>query len=992
MVDGWSGPLQKIDDYRWRIPRSYKKCMRVDGLIIADDELIKSIRQDQAPEQVANVACLPGIIKYSLAMPDIHWGYGACLTKDAKVLTALGFNKPIEDFKRDWFSQNLKSVDFSSQKVIETSIEKFMKLKPKRVFKINTKAGYELKATEDHPLLTAFGMKPLREIKHGENIAILPFQGVPYEEPSSETIIYEEDIKKALVKLGREPGTPKFEINLRKLKERNLFPLNYKHPKLPYILKIMGFIFGDASMNFIGKKGEGVLNFAGKPEDLEEVRKDLKRIGYTPGPIHHRRTKSSRNKKKFYDCYQFSVNASSLVVLLEALGVPRGRKVNQAYRVPKWIFKAPLWQKRLFLASLFGCELRKPHRRKGRRGYFNAPVFPMAKREELIENGKDFLKDISGLLKEFGVETLYIDKRKRHVSKKKEISWALELVLSPKPQSLFNLWSQIGFEYNSERAFLANLAVQYLKLRERTLREKEQAIKEKIPQLLKSGLSYQKIAFQLAGNPLTKRFIIDVCYKLNKNRKIVPRIPYNFPSFDDYLKEATEGLGQSGMVWDEIISIEEIPYHDFVYDFTVSHSDHNFIANNFVVSNCIGGVAAFDLDEGIVSPGICGYDINCGVRLIHTNLFYGEIKDRIEDIINQLFNDVPSGLGSKGQIKAGHSELRKILIKGAAWAVERGYGDKDDLEHTEEAGAIKGADPEAVTERSYERGRAQVGTLGSGNHFLEIQAVDEVYDEEIARIFGLEKNQITIMIHTGSRGFGYQVCDDALKEMRKAVDRYNIDLADRQLACAPVNSPEGRRYLAAMRCAANYAWCNRQYLMHLVRKSFEKVFGRSYNALGMNLIYDVAHNIVKIEEIEVEGEIKKLCVHRKGATRAFPPGHKDIPDKYKPIGQPVLIPGDMGTHSYLLVGTEKAKETFYSTCHGAGRVMSRKKAKQQTRIEALKEQLQAKDILARAHSIATLVEEAPAAYKDIDRVVNVVAKAGLSKKVCRMRPIGVIKG
>ncbi len=406
----------------------------------------------------------------------------------------------------------------------------------------------------------------------------------------------------------------------------------------------------------------------------------------------------------------------------------------------------------------------------------------------------------------------------------------------------------------------------------------------------------------------------------------------------------------------------------------------------------IGGVAAFDLNEGIISPGICGYDINCGVRLVHTNLFYDDIKDEIESVINQLFKDVPSGLGSKGEIKTKGKEMTKLLKKGAAWAIEKGYGDKEDLEYTEENGAIDGADPEAVSERSYERGKSQVGTLGSGNHFLEVQVIDEIYDEKAAQIFGLEKNQITIMIHSGSRGFGYQVCDDSLRIMRKAVDKYNIDLPDRQLACAPFNSPEGQQYLGSMRCAANYAWCNRQYLMHLVRRSFEKVFKQSYRALGMNLIYDVAHNIVKIEENNIDGEIKKLCVHRKGATRAFPPGHKDIPDKYKSIGQPVIIPGDMGTHSYLLIGTEGAKDTFYSTCHGAGRVMSRHQAKKQIRYENLKEQLRSRGIMARAHSMATLVEEAPAAYKNIDKVVDVVDKAGISKKVCRMKPLGVIKG
>jgi tRNA-splicing ligase RtcB (3'-phosphate/5'-hydroxy nucleic acid ligase) len=406
----------------------------------------------------------------------------------------------------------------------------------------------------------------------------------------------------------------------------------------------------------------------------------------------------------------------------------------------------------------------------------------------------------------------------------------------------------------------------------------------------------------------------------------------------------------------------------------------------------IGGVAAFDLDKGVISPGICGYDINCGVRLIRTNLFHKDTKDKIDRIVNQLFGDIPSGLGSKGDIKAAGKEMNKLLIKGAAWAVEKGYGEAGDLEYTEEKGALEGVDPDTVSERCYERGKSQAGTLGSGNHFIEVQAVDEIYDDEKARVFGLEKNQITVMIHSGSRGFGYQVCDDALRLMRRAVNKYKIDLPDRQLACAPFDSPEGRQYLSSMRAAANYAWCNRQVLMHLVRGSFEKVFGRSYSSLGMNLIYDVAHNIVKIEENNIDGKIKKVCVHRKGATRAYPAGHKDLPNKYKSIGQPVIIPGDMGTYSYLLVGAERAEETFYSTCHGAGRKMSRTEARRRTSYDALREQLKKQGIVARAHSRGTLVEEAPAAYKNIDKVVNVVDKAGISKKVLRMKPLGVVKG
>jgi tRNA-splicing ligase RtcB len=525
------------------------------------------------------------------------------------------------------------------------------------------------------------------------------------------------------------------------------------------------------------------------------------------------------------------------------------------------------------------------------------------------------------------------------------------------------------------------------------LREKEEAIKVTIPRLLEERLSYQKIALRLAGNPLTKRFIIDVCWKLNKGKSIIPRIPANFPPFENYLKEATENLGKSGMVWDGIEKIEEIPYQDFVYDFTVEHSDHNFIANNFVVSNCIGGVAATDIENGgVISPSGIGFDICCGVRMLKTNFQYDEIKNKIKDLVYALFSDIPSGVGSKGDIRVSEREEREILVKGAKWAVEKGYGTEEDLECIEEYGAIEGADPMAVSDRAYERGKAQSGTLGSGNHFLEIQVIDQLYDRDLCDEFGLTLGQITIMIHSGSRGLGYQVCDDYTKSMIHCLQKYNINVPDRQLACAPVNSAEGKAYLGAMRCAANYAWANRQCLMYLTRKVFEKVFGMGWQKMGMFLIYDVAHNIAKIEKHIVDGKEKTLCVHRKGATRAFPAGHPALPQRYSKTGQPVIIPGDMGRNSYLLVGTEQAAETFFSVCHGAGRVKSRTAATKSINVNVLLKELESKGIIVKASGRGTIVEEAPQAYKDVNEVVNVVHNAGISKRVCRMRPLGVIKG
>ena len=408
----------------------------------------------------------------------------------------------------------------------------------------------------------------------------------------------------------------------------------------------------------------------------------------------------------------------------------------------------------------------------------------------------------------------------------------------------------------------------------------------------------------------------------------------------------------------------------------------------------IGGVAATRVDDGVISPGGVGFDINCGVRLLRTDLTEREVKPRIERLLADLFINVPSGLGSKGKIRLKGNEIDKLLLKGAGWAVAAGYGEPEDLEFTEDHGCLKGADPDKVSIKAKTRGTPQSGTLGSGNHFLEIQVVDEVYDAGIAQAFGIEeKGQILVLIHTGSRGFGHQVCDDYLKTMGTAVRNYGIDLPDRQLACAPVNSPEGQSYLAAMACAANYAWANRQCITHWTRESFSRVLGKSPRDLGMRLVYDVAHNIAKIEKHQVEGKKLTVCVHRKGATRAFPAGHPDIPEAYRKVGQPVLIPGDMGRYSYVAVGTEKAmEETFGSTCHGAGRAKSRSAARRSISGADVAAELAAKGIAIQVANIASLAEEAPAAYKDVAEVMHITDAAGISPRVIKARPIGVIKG
>jgi tRNA-splicing ligase RtcB (3'-phosphate/5'-hydroxy nucleic acid ligase) len=408
----------------------------------------------------------------------------------------------------------------------------------------------------------------------------------------------------------------------------------------------------------------------------------------------------------------------------------------------------------------------------------------------------------------------------------------------------------------------------------------------------------------------------------------------------------------------------------------------------------IGGVAAMDARSGVVSPGGVGYDINCGVRLIRTNLQYDEIVAQVDKLADALFAAIPAGVGSHGAIPGlSVEELKRLVSEGARWALRNGYATQQDLDHTEEGGCLAGADPERVSEFAYNRGRKQIGTLGSGNHFLEVGRIDQIYEASLARSLGLKLGQVTVLIHSGSRGLGHQTCDDYLKLVGRAMAKYEIQLPDRQLAAVPIESPEGQAYLGAMAAAANFAWCNRQVMMHLTQQAFIAALGVSPRDLGFFLIYDVCHNIAKFEEHLIDGRPRLVCVHRKGATRSFGPGHPALPEALRPLGQPVLIPGDMGRYSFVLIGREGAmRETFGSSCHGAGRVMSRARAKRDARGRDLYAELAELGVTVRAQSRAGVAEEMPAAYKDVAEVVEVMEAAGVTQRVARLKPFAVIKG
>ena len=471
----------------------------------------------------------------------------------------------------------------------------------------------------------------------------------------------------------------------------------------------------------------------------------------------------------------------------------------------------------------------------------------------------------------------------------------------------------------------------------------------------------------------------DGVWEIPSDYKKGMRVPGRVYQDDEGIKEIERGA------IDQVANVATLPG---IQKFSIGLPDIHF---GYGFS--IGGVAAFSARTGVISPGGVGFDINCGVRMVRTNLTEDEVKPRIKELIDTLFKNVPSGVGSKGKVRLKDGEIDEVLNNGAEWAVENGYGWESDLNFLEENGKMDSADSNTVSDKAKKRGVPQLGSLGSGNHFLEIQKMDEIYDEKAAEIFGIEEGQIVIMIHSGSRGCGHQICADYLRTMDKAYKAYNINLPDRQLACAPVDSEEAQNYFKAMSCAANYAWTNRQMILHWVRESFEQVYKKDSEDMEMGVVYDVAHNIAKKEKHDIKGIETEVYVHRKGATRAFGPGREEIPKEYREIGQPVMIPGTMGTSSYILRGTETAmKETFGSTAHGAGRKLSRAGAKREFTGEEVKRMLEAKGITLKANSMPVVAEEAPGAYKDVDDVVNTCHKAGISLLVGKMIPIGVAKG
>jgi len=977
---------KQVSDVIWEIPTSYKQGMNVPARVYATRKLFEAMDRGVI-EQVTNVACLPGIVNYAFAMADAHWGYGFpiggvaafdvedgiispggigfdvnCLHPDTRVSDPDGTWTRIReiDIKRETFF----TFDTPSQEARPTKAIFLMKRRePSHLLLIRTTCGNEVLVTDDHPILTRRGMVLAKDLTEEDFLVSTGIEGLERTEPEDLCIVTPATIEAAMSRMNiSDRGNARTQI-LSHLKTRGLDRITLSHAKLPTILKLLGLVFGDGTIPRL--KVGSYTTYFGKREDLADVKRDMQSLGFESQVYsrerHHRiRTRYGVSEFDYLE-HSLMVSSSAFGVLLVALGAPYGKKASTEYLLPRWLFKSEPWQKRLFLAAYFGAELSSP---RSENGYnFWTTSFSVNKLERLRDNAIAFLREMKVLVGSLGVETsepVLVDGYTYEGVEGRSVGYRLSI--QPSADNLKLFFSKVGYLYNREKSRLASLASLYSSYL-MSIRDERNAVRAKAMEMFAGGAAARLIVEALATEHAGASFIRHSIWSPRGEARV-----WDEKRFEEFRKSE---CGSSGFVFDRVRSKERVPYSGDVYDLTIDDPDHNFTANSLVVSNC-------------------------GMRLIRTNLRFSEVKPKVREIVDSLFRLVPAGVGVKGSLSINQSQLAEIMQRGVEWCAENGLGWEDDASHVEEGGFIKGADPAKVSPQAKSRGISQLGTLGSGNHYLEVQIVDPArfLDKKLAARFGLvHDDQAVVMVHCGSRGFGHQICTDYLRVLDVAMKKYDIQVRDRELAYAPFDSKEGQDYYAAMVCAANFAFANRQIILHRVREAFSQAFHKEAEKLDVNVIYDVCHNIAKVERHDVDGSSRELLVHRKGATRSFGPGNHDIPAPYRSVGQPVIIGGSMETGSYLLVGTERAMlETFGSTAHGSGRTMSRTAAKRQVRGAELLKSMEKRGIYVHAATMDGLAEEAGVAYKDISEVVETMHAAGISLKVAALKPIGNIKG
>ncbi|MFB6269439.1 MAG: RtcB family protein [Halobacterium sp.] len=966
--------LREVEDNVWELERDDE--MRVPARVFANEALLEHIEDDRTLSQLRNAACMPGVVAPALCMPDGHQGYGFpvggvaafdaedgcispgavgfdinCIAGDSDVRLPFGRTKPIREFLDDF--DDSQAVVPAGDGEYDSQVRLATETTSRTVHEVKTETGDRLEATADHEFRTPEGMVELRDLETGDEVLVSPFEGLPDEQPPEFVVLDESDF---------EEEDPQL---VRVLKDRDLLPLRSTDDEFNHLLKLVGFHTGDGAFN-----GERSW-FYGDPEDLETIQNDIEAVGFRPSKIYERDREHDVGGNQF-ERTEYSVRSTSNAFkqLLIRLGAPVGRKTASAFTTPDYLDRLADWQKALYLSAFFGAEMSAPDAVSRTNLY--APSVSHNRLAEFEGAGEEFMRGVMRHLNDLGVETNSLEVVERGENADGE-TVRFRFGVKTAKRNLIRFFTTVGYRYNREKRRRAALAATYLK-RKAAVVERRARVAAEARAMADGGAAASEV--KAAFDSVNNRFIERSLYDQRDGR---PRPPADFPGFDEFC-ESTD-VGEDFTVPVEISEITE-QGEKTVYDIGVTHGAHVFVANGFVVSNC-------------------------GVRMVKTNLTYEDVRGREEELADALFDAVPCGLGGGGVHDGSHTDLEAALERGVDWCVEEGYATRDDRLHCEDEGRRPDADPSAVSKKAKDRGATQMGSLGSGNHFLEVQRVTDVYDDDTADAFGLADDQVVVLIHCGSRGLGHQVCSDYVRRIEEEHPDFVAGLPDKDLAAAPAGSALADEYYGAMCAAINFAWVNRQLITHAVRKTFADVFDTSWEALEMDLLYDVAHNIAKKEAHDVYvtedgyslygegGRVQRdLYVHRKGATRAFPAGHPEVPKAYRDVGQPIIIPGSMGAGSYVLKGGAKSMErSFGSTAHGAGRLMSRTQAKQEYGAGSVQTQLREQnEIYVKANSGETIAEEAPGVYKDVDEVVGVSDALDIGDLVVRTYPVVNIKG
>ncbi|MCG1003631.1 RtcB family protein [Halobacterium noricense] len=966
--------------------------MRVPARIFANETLLEDIQNDKTLEQLRNVACMPGVVAPALCMPDGHQGYGFpvggvaafdaedgyispgavgfdinCIAGDSEVRLPFGRTKPIREFLDDF--EGSEAVVPATDDEYDSEVRLATETRSRTVHEIRTAVGDRLESTADHEFRTPDGMRPLRDLEPGDQVFVSPFEGLSDKRPPEFVVLDESDF---------EDEDPQL---VSVLKERDILPLKSTDKAFNHLLKLVGFHTGDGAFN------RERSWFYGDPEDLETIRDDIEAVGFKPSKIYEREREHEVRGNSFERTeYSTRSTSNAFKQLLIRLGAPDGRKTDSSFTVPDYLDRLADWQKALYLSAFFGAEMSAPD--SVARTNLYAPAVSHNRLVKHEQAGEQFMRDLMRHLNDLGIKTNNLEVVERGESTAGE-TVRFRFGIKTAERNLIRFFTTVGYRYNREKRRRAALAATYLKRKE-TAVQRRARIASEARAMADGGTSTSEV--KAAFDEVNERFIERSLYDQRDGR---PRPPADFPGFEEFCESTP--VRNDFTVPVEIADITE-QGEKTVYDIGVTHDAHAFVANGFVVSNC-------------------------GVRMVKTNLTYEDIRGREEELVDALFDAVPCGLGGGGVHDVSHTDLEAALERGVDWCVEEGYAVRDDLRHCEDEGRRPDADLSAVSKKAKDRGANQMGSLGSGNHFLEVQRVTDIYDDDTADAFGLDENQVVVLIHCGSRGLGHQVCSDYLRRIEQEYPDFTDDLPDKDLAAAPAGSELADDYYGAMCAAINFAWVNRQLITHAVRETFADVFDTSWEALEMDLLYDVAHNIAKKEshDVYVEPEARRLgggeaadpdtedgysldgdggrverdlYVHRKGATRAFPAGHPEVPKAYRNVGQPIIIPGSMGAGSYILKGGDKSMtRSFGSTAHGAGRLMSRTQAKREYGGGEVQADLhEQNEIHVKAASGETIAEEAPGVYKDVDEVVGVSDALDIGDLVVRTFPIANIKG